>query len=96
MTTKIAAGRSELTFRAAVSRTPLLPASPVASNKVGNAARHMPLFIPADQAFYWSLRWQEDVQESMRALRDGDYEDFDSNDPNDVAHWLLSVDENDC
>jgi hypothetical protein len=54
------------------------------------------MFIPADQAYYWSSPWQRDVAESMQALRRGEYEDFDSNDPTDVARWLLSVDEDDC
>jgi hypothetical protein len=31
----------------------------------------------------------------MRALSEGDYEDFDSDDPNDVVRWMLRVDD-DC
>lgn len=52
----------------------------------------MPAAIPADQAYYWTHGWQADVSESREALRRGDYEDFDSDDPNDVARWLLSDD----
>ncbi len=67
----------------AASNTPELP-------------RTAPLFIRADEAYYWSVPWQRDVRESMAALAAGEYEDFDSDDPNDVARWLLSVDEDDC
>ncbi len=52
--------------------------------------RHMPVFIPRDQAYYWSFAWQQDIRESMAALDNGDYEEFDSDDPNDVVRWLLS------
>lgn len=51
---------------------------------------HMPVFIPRDQAYYWSFPWQKDIRESMAALEAGDYEEFDSDDPNDVVRWLLS------
>lgn len=52
--------------------------------------KHMPLFIPRDQAYYWSFPWQKDIQDSMKALEKGDYEEFDSDDPSDVVRWLLS------
>lgn len=58
--------------------------------------RLAPSFIRADEAYYWSFAWQQDVRESMTALAAGDYEDFDSDDPSDVARWLLDVDEDDC
>ncbi len=61
-----------------------------AGNTLG-APRTMPAFIRADEAYYWSFQWQDDVRESMAALAAGDYEDFDSDDPNDVARWMLSV-----
>jgi hypothetical protein len=51
---------------------------------------HMPLFVLREQAYYWSFEWQQDIRESLAALEDGDYEDFDSDDPNDVARWFLS------
>ncbi len=53
----------------------------------------IPAFIPADQAYYWSFPWQDDVRASREALAAGEYEDFDSDDPNDVARWLLRIDE---
>lgn len=51
---------------------------------------YMPLFISREQAYYWSFEWQRDIRESMAALEAGDYEDFDSDDPNDVVRWLLN------
>lgn len=50
----------------------------------------MPAFIPADQVYYWSIPWQQDIRESMAALAAGDYEEFNSDDPNDVVRWLLA------
>jgi hypothetical protein len=55
----------------------------------------VPAYIGLDEAYYWSFKWQQDVRESMAALAAGEYEDFDSDDPNDVARWLLSVDPGD-
>ena len=52
----------------------------------------MPAMIPADQAYYWSASWQQDIRDSMAALDAGDFEDFDSDDPNDVVRWFLSDD----
>jgi hypothetical protein len=66
------------------------------SSEVGGRPRTVPAFIRADEAYYWSFRWQADVQASMKALRDGDYVDFNSDDPSDIARWLLNVDEDDC
>jgi hypothetical protein len=54
----------------------------------------VPVSIPTDQAYYWSIPWQRDIQESMEALNAGQYEDFnDPNDANDVARWLLANDD---
>lgn len=49
-----------------------------------------PAPIPADETYYWSPQWQEGVRESMAALANGDYIDFDSNDPNDATLWLTN------
>jgi len=70
-------------------------ASPTASNDLGRSRRLAPAFIRADEAYYWSFHWQRDVRASMSALVQGEYEEFDSDDPNDVARWMLSVD-GDC
>jgi hypothetical protein len=32
----------------------------------------------------------------MKALAEGNYREFDSDDPNDAARWLLSVEEDDA
>lgn len=65
-------------------------ADAVASAGKGRVPDRMPLFVSADQVYYWSFVWQSDIEESMAALRAGDYADFDSDDPNDVVRWLLS------
>lgn len=89
--------RHELIFQCPGSATPAMnPSAVVASSPGPSAERRVPLFIPAEEAYYWSSGWQQDVAESMQALREGDFKVFDSDDPTDVARWLLSVDEDDC
>ncbi len=68
-------------------------ASPAASNERSSTQRHAPAFIRADEAYYWSFRWQQDVKDSMQSLARGDYEEFDSDDANDVARWMLHLDD---
>jgi hypothetical protein len=46
--------------------------------------RHMPLFIPRDQVYYWTHEWQQGIRESMAAYEAGDYAEYDSDDPSDV------------
>lgn len=39
--------------------------------------------VPADD------EWDDEVAASRAALADGDFVEFDSDDPNDVIHWLV-------
>jgi hypothetical protein len=66
---------------------------PAASNASPGLHRTVPTFIGVDEAYYWSVPWQEDVRESMAALNRGDFEEFHSDDPTDVVRWLLSDDD---
>jgi len=89
--------RNEQIFECRGSATPALePSTVVASSRGRSVERKVPLFIPAEEAYYWSSTWQQGVEESMQALRQGDFKVFDSDDATDVARWLLSVDEDDC
>jgi hypothetical protein len=95
MTTAVAS--RETVFAAGVSPIPPAYPSPVVGGGgVRSSRRIVPLFVPADEAYYWSRHWQQGVAESMRDLQAGDFKDFDSDDPNDVARWLLDVDADDC
>jgi len=95
MTTKVVA-RGEAVFRSPSAQTAPPLASRVESNEGISRQRKVPLMIPADEVYYWSRPWQQDVLTSMKALRSGEFMDFDSDDPNDVARWLLSIDEDEC
>jgi hypothetical protein len=56
--------------------------------------RSVPLFIPRDQAYYWSHEWQRSVRETYMELKAGEYMDFDDpNDPDAVVRWLSSDEE---
>lgn len=63
-------------------------AAPVATNTPATP-RTVPPFIRADEAYYWSFQWQEDVRKAMEARVAGESVVFDSDDPNDVVRWLL-------
>ena len=60
------------------------------------APRIVPPFIGADEAYYWSFPWQEDVRAAMTARAAGESVLFDSDDPNDVVRWLLSEDDDEA
>lgn len=54
---------------------------------VGARPRRVPAAIPRSQVYYWTLVWQQGMEESRAALAAGDYEDFDS--AADLIRWLL-------
>lgn len=59
----------------------------MATNKA-MANRHVPLFIPADQVYYWSSQWQRDEAASLADLKAGHARTF--NDPADAVRDLFS------
>lgn len=85
--------------RAVIARASSAPGSGVAlpfevlsdSSDPERVPDSMPAAIPADQRYYWSVPWQNDIREAVTALRAGEYEDFDSDDPNDVVRWLFDA-----
>lgn len=50
-----------------------------------------PLFVPRDQAYYWSTAWQRDESEALREIAEGDVRSFESG--ASAAQWLLADDE---
>jgi hypothetical protein len=89
MTTKTVTSREAVSKGKAVVTRSQRP-SVVASNKTSGSGRHVPLFIPADQAYYWSSQWQRDEAESLADLKAGRAQTFD--DPQDAIRHLLSDD----
>ncbi len=62
-----------------------------ASGLAASFPEHVPASIPREQMYYWAAEWQRDVRESMKALAEGDYVDFnDPEDTNDIIRWLRS------
>lgn len=64
-----------------------------ASSDVARFLSAVPPSIPADQRYYWTHEWQRDIRESMKSLADGEYVEFDGDDPNDVVRWMLDADD---
>lgn len=62
--------------------------APAASNfRTGAGVRSMPVSIPADQAYYWSYRWQESERKAREDLANGRSRIF--TDPMDAVRHLL-------
>lgn len=45
---------------------------------------------PTDQMYFWTAEWQRGERESLKALYEGDYVQFDGSDPDEVARWFAS------
>jgi hypothetical protein len=50
------------------------------------------LFGSRDELYYWTVAWQQGQAETEAALAAGEAITFDTDDPMDVARWLLSDD----
>jgi hypothetical protein len=48
-----------------------------------------PFMIDRAEAYYWTAAWQDGVRDSLAALVAGKFRRFDSDDPMDLARWLL-------
>lgn len=55
------------------------------------ARRGAPLFVPRNQAYYWTLAWQRDEVEALREIAEGKAQRFSSGAA--AAEWLLSDDD---
>jgi hypothetical protein len=67
----------------------ILP-SDAASNAAPRPPQRVPLFVPADQLYYWSYAWQESERKAMEDLRAGRARTF--RDPMAAARYLLGSD----
>ncbi len=86
--TSLAVESREPIFRARSTRVASLRASRVATTgRTAKKGRQVPLFIPADQAYYWSGTWQKGEAETKANLDAGNARTFD--DPMDAIRHLL-------
>ncbi|MGH2761930.1 MAG: hypothetical protein ACRDL4_02065 [Thermoleophilaceae bacterium] len=67
-----------------------LQVADAASNAVRRASQGVPLFVPADQLYYWSYAWRESERKAMADLRAGRAHTFD--DPMAAVRYLLGSD----
>lgn len=79
---------SEAIYRHAALFSPVMRPSRVASSMAGPISRRVPLFVPADQVYYWSSEWQRGEAETRANLKAGNSKTFDS--PLDAIRHLLS------
>lgn len=66
-----------------------------ASGVRSQSQRRVPLTMPRSQEYYWHSRWQKDERANLTDLVAGHSIRFDSDDPEDAAHWLDSSDDAD-
>jgi hypothetical protein len=89
MTTKAATSK-EAVLSGRSYRNRLAHGTRIATNATRVANRRVPLFIPADQVYYWSNQWQRDEADSLADLKAGRVKAFA--DPKDAIRHLLSDD----
>jgi len=53
----------------------------------------VPLSMPREQVYYWSLAWQTAEAGAAADLEAGRFTDFNGDDPGDAARWLQEPDE---
>lgn len=51
--------------------------------------RRIPLFIPRDQAYYWSWEWQQGIRRSMADLEAGNYTDYSPDDSGAITRRFV-------
>ncbi len=51
--------------------------------------RHIPLFIPGGQAYYWSREWQQGIRRSMTDLEAGNYTDYSPDEPGTITRRFV-------
>lgn len=91
MTTSLTVNVNTMRAEGTESEIKISPDSETWSFVSGRHPRRVPLFIPEDQAYYWSYEWQESIRESHAELEAGNYVDFDDpNDPDAVVRWFNS------
>lgn len=68
-----------------------IPAFATAFALGDDARSSTPLFVPRDQAYYWTIAWQLGEAESLREIAEGKARRFTSGAA--AAEWLLTDDE---
>jgi len=85
------------TIAISLERTPgsrsSLPVPPTATAYATDSDRRtrLPLFVPRDQAYYWTAAWQAAEGAALREIADGEGLRFRSG--ADAARWLLADDD---
>lgn len=59
-----------------------------ASNVPRSHGRRVPLFVPQDELFFWTSKWQKGERDSTEGREAGEVVEFDS--ATDLLKWLLS------
>jgi hypothetical protein len=71
--------------------TVCLSTIPTAYTGAAETRRRAPYFVPRDQAYFWTQKWQADEAKALREIADGNVRDFASGAA--AIAWLLADDE---
>ena len=78
--------------RASEGDTSSITLPPYATASAGvHEHRRAPLFVPRNQAYYWTKGWQRDEAEALREIADGKALRFSTGAV--AAEWLLADDD---
>jgi hypothetical protein len=66
-------------------------AIPTAYASGAETRRRAPYFVPRNQAYFWTERWQADEADALREIAEGNVRDFASGAA--AIAWLLSDDD---
>lgn len=58
------------------------------SDKAGGGGIRIPFTMSRQHLYYWSAEWQGGEQVALDEFASGNYVRFDSDDPEDIVHWL--------
>ena len=90
LTADTIANSSDVAPVTSVGSPAAVQAGPVAlPADVITTGRTVRLMIEKAQAYYWTTKWQDGLERTIADLQAGQYVRFDSDDPTDVARWLL-------
>ena len=88
MTDKLTIDPSRAETASSEDRVRIAPDSRLWSFMPRRLPRRVPLFIPRDQAYYWTREWQEGEAEADEEIRRGELRRF--SDLDEALRWLDS------
>jgi hypothetical protein len=88
MTENLIVNPSEVGAHGSADEVRVTP-SGASSSAFERIPRRVPLFIPREQAYYWTREWQEGIRRSMADLEAGNYTDYSPDVPGAIMRRFV-------